>query len=151
MKALKKRGFIFEFALVFLMLLAVALVISLPWSIPAITQHVPHETGLWFEKYMILLAISGLLALVILWQARCIVHIISKGNPFVQEMVRRMRTIGIDCLILAAFYCLSIFVITTFFMIVVFITFSVIGFIMLIFSQIFRQAILFKEENDRVV
>lgn len=151
MKALKKRGIIIESALVFLMLLAVALVVTLPWSIPVVTRHVTRETGVWLEKNMILLAVSGLLAQVILWQARCIVHLVSKGSPFVQEMVGRVRAIGIDCLLLAAFCCVSIFMITTFFMIVVFVTFSVIGFIMLIFSQIFRQAILFKEENDRIV
>lgn len=151
MKVFEKRGILFEYALILLMLLALALTISLPWSIPAITQHVPGEKGLWFEKYMIILALSGMLALLILWQARCIIHIIRKGSPFIPEMVKRLRTVGLDCLVLAAFYFIATFIVTTFFMIIVVVTFSVIGLIMLIISQIFRQAIVFKEENDRVI
>jgi hypothetical protein len=106
---------------------------------------------MWFEKYLVVLAISGVMAMLILWQARAILHIINKGNPFVRDTVRRLRIIGIECLALAAFYFISVFVVTKFFMAVVFVTFSVVGMILLVFAQIFEQAIAFKEENDMTI
>lgn len=140
-----------EYALSGLMIIALALTITLPWSIPAVTQHYPGEEGLWFEKYMVVLIVSGIMSILILWQARGILHIINKGNPFVIKMVHRLRVIGIECLVLAAFYFVSVFFVTRFFMVVVFVTFSVVGMILFVFAQIFRQAILYKEENDMTV
>ena len=140
-----------EYALNFLMGLALVLTLTLRWSIPAVTRHSPGEEGLWFEKYFVVLFLSGIMAMLILWQARGIMHIINKGDPFVPEMVRRLRVIGVECLVLAAFYFLSVFVVTRFFMVGVFVTFSVVGLILFVFAQIFRQAIAFKEENDMTI
>ncbi len=140
-----------EYALDFLMGLALVLTLTLRWSIPAVTLHQPGEPGLWFEKYLAVLIVSGVLAILILWQARGIMHIINKGNPFVPEMIRRLRIIGVECLVLAAFYFVSVFVVTRFFMVVVFVTFSVVGLILFVFAQIFRQAIAYKEENDMTI
>lgn len=146
-----KLGLFIEYALCFLMVLAAALTITLPWSIPAVTLHYPGESELKFEKYLVVLAISGLIALLILWQARAMLHIINKGDPFVRDMVRRMRVIGILCLVLAALYFISIFFVTKFFMVLVFVTFSIVGLILFVFAQIFDQAIAFKEENDMTI
>lgn len=140
-----------EYMLSTLMLLALVLTITLPWSIPAITLHSPGEEGMWFEKYLIALIVSGVMAMLILWQARAILHIINKGNPFVREIVKRLRVIGVECLVLAAFYFISVFVVTKFFMVVVFVTFSVVGMVLFVFAQIFEQAINFKEENDMTI
>ncbi len=140
-----------EYALDFLMGLALVLTLTLRWSIPAVTHHSPGEAGLWYEKYLAVLVLSGVMAILILWQARGIMHIINKGNPFVTEMVRRLRIIGVECLVLAAFYFLSIFMVTRFFMVVVFVTFSVVGLILFVFGEIFRQAIRYKEENDMTI
>lgn len=140
-----------EYGLVFLMALAAVLTVTLPWSIPAVTGHSPGGEGGWFFKYLAVLIVSGVMALLILWQARCIMRIINKGTPFVNEMVRRLRVIGVECLVLTAFYFISVFVVTRFFMVVVFVTFSVVGLILFVFAELFRQAIAYKEENDMTI
>jgi hypothetical protein len=146
-----KLSLVIEYTLSLLMLVAFVLTVTLPWSIPAVTRHNPGESGFWFEKYLVVLIFSGILAMLILWQARAILCIVNKGNPFVNDMVRRLRIIGVECLILAAFYFISVFVVTKFFMVVVFVTFSVVGMILFVFAQIFEQAIAFKEENDMTI
>ncbi|MDD2417877.1 MAG: DUF2975 domain-containing protein [Oscillospiraceae bacterium] len=140
-----------EYTLSLLMLVALVLTISLPWSIPAVTLHNPGESDFWFEKYFVVLAISGIMALLILWQARAILRIVNKGNPFVKEMVKRLRIIGIQSLVLAAFYFVSVFLVTKFFMILVFVTFSIVGMVLFVFARIFEQAIAYKEENDMTI
>ncbi len=153
MKSLDKSWFslFIEYTLSLLMLVALVLTISLPWSIPAVTLHNPGESDFWFEKYFVVLAISGIIALLILWQARAILRIVNKGNPFVKEMVKRLRIIGIQSLVLAAFYFVSVFLVTKFFMILVFVTFSIVGMILFVFARIFEQAIAYKEENDMTI
>jgi hypothetical protein len=152
-KSLDKSWFslFIEYTLSLLMLVALVLTISLPWSIPAVTLHNPGESDFWFEKYFVVLAISGIIALLILWQARAILRIVNKGNPFVKEMVKRLRIIGIQSLVLAAFYFVSVFLVTKFFMILVFVTFSIVGMILFVFARIFEQAIAYKEENDMTI
>ncbi|MDD2362234.1 MAG: DUF2975 domain-containing protein [Oscillospiraceae bacterium] len=140
-----------EYTLTLLMLVALVLTISLPWSIPAVTLHKPGESDFWFEKYFIVLVISGIMAILILWQARAILRIVNKGNPFVNETVKRLRIIGIQSLVLAAFYFVSVFFVTKFFMVLVFVTFSIVGMILFVFAQIFEQAIAYKEENDMTI
>ncbi len=140
-----------EYTLSLLMLVALGLTITLPWTIPAVTLHYPGESGMWYEKYLVVLVISGVMALLILWQARAILHIINKGNPFVRDMVSRLRIIGVECLVLAAFYFVSVFFVTKFFMVAVFVTFSVVGMVLFVFAQIFEQAIAYKEENDMTI
>lgn len=146
-----KLSHFIEFLLTALMAVALILTLTLPWTIPAITEEQPGLPGLWYEKYLVVLLVSGVLAILILWQARAILHIINHGNPFVREMVRRLRVIGVESLILAAFYFCAVFVVTKFFMVAVFVAFSVIGLILFVFAQLFDQAIAFKEENDMTI
>ena len=153
MKTISKNGLsgLIEVALIALMLVDLGLLVTLPWSITAVTLHRPGEPDFWYEKYLIVLAISGVLAELILWQARGVMHNINCGRPFCRDMVRRLRIIGIECLILSLFYFISVFVVTKFFMVVVFVTFSVVGLILLVFAELFRQATIYKEENEMTI
>jgi hypothetical protein len=153
MKTVKKDklSIAIEYALTILMLTAFVLTVTLPWSIPAVTHHYPGEKGFWYEKYLVVLIVSGVMAMLILWQARAVLRIVNNGNPFVSEMVRRLRIIGVECLILSVFYFISVFVVTRFFMVAVFVTFSVVGMILFVFARLFEQAIAFKEENDMTI
>ena len=140
-----------EYFLCFLMGIAVILTLTLYWTIPFFTDYHPGQSDGKYEKYFVVLFASGVLSLLILWQARGIMRIINHGNPFIPDMVRRLRLISLECLILAAVYFFSIFFVTRFFMIVVFATFSVVGLILLVFAELFRQAIEYKEENDMTI
>ena len=54
MKIVGKRGLsgAIEIALAVLMGVALVLTVTLPWSIPAVTDRQPGEAGGWFEKYL---------------------------------------------------------------------------------------------------
>ncbi len=146
-----KLSLAIEYTLCVLLVVAFVLTVTLPWSIPAVTHHQPGEKEMWFEKYLVVLVVSGIMAMLIIWQARAILNIVNKGNPFVRDMVRRMRIIGVECITLSVFYFVSVFVVTKFFMVAVFVTFAVVGMILFVFAQIFEQAIAFKEENDMTI
>ena len=153
MKTIGKQGLCgyVEFALAVLMLVAAGLMISLPWTIPAATGQKPGMPEMWFEKYLVVLLVSGVLAELILWQARGILRNINRGRPFGRDMCRRFRIIGIECLSLALFYFVAVFVVTRFFMVAVFVTFSVVGLLSFVFAELFRQAGEYKKENDMTI
>lgn len=153
MKCLGRHGlsWIIEVALDVLMLLALALMVSLPWSVEIVTEKSPGMPGCWYEKYLIVLLFSGLLAEMILWQGRGIMHNVNGGRAFSRDTVRRLRLIGTECLTLALFYFVAVFVVTKFFMVVVFVAFSVVGLILFVFAELFSEATRYKEENDMTI
>lgn len=153
MKIVGRRGLsgVIEIALDVLMGVAFLLTVTLPWSIPAVTLKQPGMAGGWYEKYLVVLAVSGGLAELILWQARGIMNNINRGRAFSTDTVRRLRVIGMECLALALFYFGAVFVVTKFFMVVVFVAFSVVGLVLFVFAELFRQAVSYKKENDMTV
>lgn len=153
MKLVGKQGLsgLVEIALVALMVVALGLTISLPWSVEAVTHNAPGAAGYWYEKYLAVLLVSGVLSECILWQARGLMHNVNTGDAFSRDTVRRLRVIGWFCLALALFYFVAVFVVTRFFMVVVFVAFSVVGTILFVFAELFLQAVRYKEENDMTI
>lgn len=98
-----------------------------------------------------MLLVSGVLSECILWQARGLMHNVNTGKAFSRNTVRRLRTIGWFCLALALFYFVAVFIVTRFFMVVVFVAFSVVGTILFVFAELFLQAVRYKEENDMTI
>lgn len=45
----------------------------------------------------------------------------------------------------------GMFFVTKFFMVLIFVAFSVIGLILFVFAELFRQAIIYKEENEMTI
>ncbi len=153
MKLVGKRGLsgVIEALLVVLMVVAVGLMLTLPWSISFVTHRQPGEEGYYYEKYMVVLALSGVLAELVLWQARGIMGNVNRGCPFCSDTVKRLRIIGIECLTIGISYAIATFFVTKIFMIVVLVTFTIVGLILLVFSELFRQAVAYKEENDMTI
>ena len=153
MKLVGKQGLsgLVEIALVALMVVALGLTISLPWSVEAVTHNTPGAAGYWYEKYLAVLLVSGVLSECILWQARGLMHNVNTGDAFSRDTVRLLRVIGWFCLALALFYFAAVFVVTRFFMVVVFVAFSVVGTILFVFAELFLQAVRYKEENDMTI
>ena len=128
MKTLSKNGLsgVIEICLLLMMLLDLVLMITLPWTVTWTTKSHPGEEGMWYEKYLIVLLISGFVAEFILWQARGIMHNVNRNRPFCRDTVRRLRLL-------------------------VCVVFGLIGLILFVFAELFRQATKYKEENDMTI
>ena len=150
-KLQKKLGGFLEFALIFAMLLAAVLMATLPWSIPDVTQHVPGEPERLFEKYLAVLLVSGLMAELMLWQGLRIMRNINREKAFSADTVRRLCIVGWEALVLAAFYFVMVFFVHKFFMVAVFVAFTIIGLLLFVMSQLFAEAVRYKTENDMTV
>lgn len=153
MKLIGKGGVsrVVEGMVLFLMCLAPVLMVTLPWTIPMVTDRLPGQPLYLYEKYMVILLLAGLLAELVLWQARGIMRNVNRGCAFCTDTVRRLRIIAIECLTLGLAFAVATFFVTKFFMVVVLVTFITVGMILLVFAELFRQAVAYKEENDMTI
>ncbi len=153
MKLIGKGGLsrVVDIMLIVLMAAAPVMMVTLPWTIPLVTGRHPGEELFLYEKYMAVLLASGVVAELVLWQAHGIMRNVNRGRAFCADTVRRLRVLGIECLSLGVAYAAVTFFVTKIFMVVVLLVFVIVGMILLVFSELFRQAVAYKEENDMTI
>ena len=153
MKLIGKNGLsrVLEIGLIALLVVIPALVITLPWTITLVTGRLPDDPQGFYIRYLVILAYSGLMAELILWQARGILHNVNVGQVFSHNTVRRMRVMAMECVVLAVIYLATMFWMSKFFMAFLFVCFVMIGCALVVFAELFAQANRYKEENDMTI
>lgn len=151
MKLIGKSGLsrFVEVGLVALLVVVPLLLVTLPWSITWITER-PHGDP-YYIRYLVILSYSAVMAELVLWQGRGVLHNVNVGKVFSADTVRRMRVMAIECLVLAAFYLATMFWMSKFFMAFLFVCFILVGCSLLVFAELFRQANEYKKENDMTI
>ena len=151
MKLIGKHGLsrLIEAGLILLMVVVPALLLTLPWSITWITERTSDDP--FYVKYLVILTYSGVMAELILWQARGMIHNVNHGHVFTADTVRRLRVAAVEVLVLAVFYGATMFWMSKFFMAFLFVVFVLGGCILLVLAELFRQANQYKEENDMTI
>lgn len=140
-----------EIAVWILMLATVVIIVSLPWIIDWMMQFNQNE-DFWRPRYLVTLMTSGFFALLLQWELRGILHNANRGTIFSDNTVRRLRTMGVESLALAAFYAVMLFCgMTKFSVGLILLIFILTGLILLIFGELFLQAIEYKRENDMTI
>ncbi len=150
-KAQQRLARFIEGALITLLVVVPALLITLPWSITWITERTPQDPQGYYVKYLIILSYSGVMAELILWQARGVMHNINHNRSFSADTVRRLRVTAVEMMVLAFFYGATMFWMSKFFMAFLFVAFVLGGCLLLVLAELFRQATQYKEENDMTI
>lgn len=132
-----------------LLVLIPVLVLTLPFTITWITDR-PHGDP-YYVRYLVILAYSGAMAELIFWQARRILSNVNHNRVFSADTVHRMRVMAVECMVLAVCYLATMFWMSKFFMAALFVVFVLAGGVLLVFSELFRQANAYKEENDMTI
>lgn len=134
-----------------LMAASVGMVISLKWILDFMMQF-NSDPAHWRPLYLVTLSVSGVFAVLILWQIRGILHNANRDTIFSMNSVKRMRIAGVEALLMAAFYIVMLFVgMTKFSVGLVALIFAFFGLIALIFSEFFVEAVDYKKENDMTI
>ena len=97
------------------------------------------------------LMLSGILALIILWELRRIFNTLVKTNPFTLENVKSLRIMARASFAISVIYiakCIFWFTLATVLLIMVF---AIAGLFCLVLADVFKQAVAYKEENDLTV
>ena len=151
MKMIGKNGLsrFIEGALWGLMGVVLVLLFTLPFSITWVTERTPEDP--YYFKYLIILAYSGVMAELVLWQCRGMIHNVNHGRIFTADTVHRLRVAAGELMVLAVFYAATMFWMSKFFMAFLFVVFVIGGCLLLVLAEIFNQANRYKEENDMTI
>lgn len=153
MKLVGKRRLsgVLEIVMWVLMAGVIVALVMLPYLLDWMMQF-NNDPDFWRPLYVVTLGVSGIIALLLLWQIRRILHNANTGNIFSQSTVHCMRIAGVEALVAAVFYGVMLFVgMTKFSVGLLALVFALFGLIALIFSDFFLQAIDYKKENDMTI
>lgn len=140
---------VIEIGLIVMMIVVLGLMGTLPWSITWLTERASDDP--YYIRYLVVLTYSGIMAELLLWQARGIMHNVNHKCVFSADTVRRMRVAAVEFIVLACFYFVTMFWLHKFFMAALFVCSVMGGCILLVFAELFRQANEYKEENDMTI
>ena len=106
------------------------------------------------ENYYFLLGFlfaTGIFALVVVQEIRKLLKNLNKRNPFIMDNVKSLNRIAVSCLIIAACYVIKIIFYNSFLTIIITMVFIIAAFFSIILAEVFRQAVIVKEENDLTI
>lgn len=127
-------------------LILLSLPITLKWAFRTYIFH-----GEDFTFAMILLYITGIMCLFILLEMKRIFKALNQRNPFIMGNVKSLRIISIMCYAISACYIAKIILYNSFLTIIITMIFIIAGLFCTILSEVFRQAVIVKEENDLTI
>lgn len=98
-----------------------------------------------------LFTVSGILALLIIHQLRCMMKSVLKDDCFVLANVVSLRKMGTYSFLITLVTAVRLFVYLTPAVLVIMLVFLVAGLFSKVLSQVFEKAVLYKDENDMTI
>ena len=150
---LDKKGFsgIVKYILDLIFFGGLGIILSLPIVLKWYLELMYTTTS---ENYYFLLGflfVTGIFALVVVNEIRNLLKNLNKRNPFIIDNVKSLNRVAVACLIIAACYVIKIFFYNSFLTIIVMMVFIIAGFFSIILAEVFRQAVIVKEENEMTI
>ncbi len=100
---------------------------------------------------IVIILLSGIIALFVIWELRKILNGVVIGNPFKEEIVDSLRKISLASLALSIIYAIYTMIFIQLWPLIICVIFSVITLVLLTLKDVFKQAVLYKEEIDWTV
>lgn len=120
-----------------------------------VTIHLYGKINAYFEDYyvwqLILFALSGVLALLIIWELRRMFRTVLQDDCFVEANVISLRRMGTYSFLIAGVTCGRGLMYLTPAIGVVVLVFIIAGLFSKVLSQVFDHAVTYKQENDLTV
>ena len=105
----------------------------------------------YYIPFCIIFMIAGVFALVIVWELRTIFKTVMKEDPFVRENVRSLKRMGSSSFCIAFIMLTRLLFVITPAALVLVAVFAIAGLFSLVLSQVFDQAVTYKQENDLTI
>ena len=130
-------------------IIGLGIIAFLPFLLKIYTTYI--NPYLKYLPALILLYASGIPALVIVNRFIHIFDNLKLENPFIEENVLYLKTVSICSLIIAIEYFVGLIIIKSVFAVVMVGTFIIAWLGLYILSELLKQAIKYKEENDLTI
>jgi len=105
----------------------------------------------YYIPYSIIFMLSGVFALIILWNLRKMFETVLRENPFVKENVVSLKHMGVCAFVIAALMAIRLLFIVTPAALVLVAVFLIAGLFSIVLSLVFDQAVTYKLENDLTI
>jgi len=128
----------------------IAVCIALPFIMPGLLRFVGVASNMRLTYTIVLLA-SGIPAVYIVYQLKCMFKTLVGGNPFVAENVSSLRHCAVASAVIAAVYIVRLFMWFTIAAAIIVVIFSLLSLFSLTLKDLFKQAVTYKEETDWTV
>jgi len=109
------------------------------------------EFSEFYIPFCILFMLAGIFAILILWELRNMFRSVIKEDPFVIENVKSLKRMGVFAFLIAVSMGLRLVFVFTFAASVLVLVFTIAGLFSLVLSQVFDQAVTYKQENDLTI
>lgn len=129
----------------------IAIIVALPFLLK---WYIDIFRGSITEKYWFLLPFlyfTGILALAIIYELRRIFSTLNRRDPFLMQNVKSLKNMALSAFVISALYIVKIVLFNSFLTIILAMVFIIAGFFGLILAEVFRQAVVVKEENDLTI
>lgn len=122
----------------------------LPFGINMASRFLMIMDKPFWVRYICLLT-PGIAAVFIMWQLKVLFKTLLGGNPFVIENIAAFRRIAMSCFVAGVVYLAVCIVYPTIGIAIVVAVCAVAGLFCLTLKDVFKQAMIYKEENDLTV
>ena len=123
-------------------------------TVPLLFKQAGKYFSIFREFYLplsIIFFIAGVFALVIVWELRTIFKTVLKEDPFVRVNVRSLKRMGVSSFCIAFMMLTRLLFVITPAALVLVAVFAIAGLFSLVLSQVFDQAVTYKQENDLTI
>lgn len=124
---------------------------GLPWILRFYFHLKGHAGTVLYVTMLVVLYVSGICGMLILWQGKQILCNINASDPFTSDTAQRMRRIALLCLPVAIVYLLATILMPSMLVVLVGIVFLFLAALSAIMTEVFLQAVRFKQENDLTI
>lgn len=111
-------------------------------------------SGMTGERYWFLLPflyITGFPALIAVNEMRKIFRTLNRKNPFMMDNVKSLKRIAAASFIISASYIIKTIFFNSIMTVIIAMVFIIAGLFTIILAEVFRQAVVVKEENDLTI
>lgn len=129
----------------------IAIVLGLPLVLKWYMDWLIGSTSELYAFLLPFLYVTGILALIIVNELRKIFKTLNRMDPFRMDNVKSFKLMSVCCFVIACLYIVKIFFFNSFLTIILMMVFIIGGFFLLILAEVFRQAVIVKEENDLTI
>ena len=138
-----------KLALQFVFIIGIIIILTLPILLKKYIEYINPTTP--YIPTLILLYTSGIPALIIVWKFIEMFNTLKEETPFIMKNVKNLKITSICSLIISIEYILGVFVTNSIFAIVVIGVFVIAWLGLYILSELLKQAIEYKEENELTI
>lgn len=134
-----------------LLAVGVAGYLLLPWWVQGYIRWRDIKRPEYYRNILLVLYPAGLAVLTILFNAYRLMNNVSKNQAFIPQNVKLFRYMAISSVIVALVFLLSIPLIDSIFIFIIFLAFAMLAIVLVVFAQLFDSAIKYKEENELTI